>query len=57
MELKNLPAYVDASKNLRNAHIINKSHIVNRTSYMANAFLMRLPRAFADWTCHFGEEC
>ena len=43
MELKNLPAYVDASKNLRNAHIINKSHIVNRTSYMANAF----PNAFA----------
>ena len=25
-------------KNLRNAHVINKSYIVHHTSYMANAF-------------------
>ena len=31
---KEAPAYVDDPKNLRNAHIINKSYIVNRKSYI-----------------------
>ena len=37
-DLANSSAHVDDSKNLRNAHIINKSYIVNRTSYIATAF-------------------
>ena len=43
MDLANSSAHVNDSKNLRNAHIINKSYIVHRTSYRANAF----PNAFA----------
>ena len=35
---KGISAYINDPKNLRNAHIINKSHIVRRTSYIANAF-------------------
>ena len=42
-DLANSSAHVDDSKNLRNAHIINKSYIVHRKSYIANAF----PNAFA----------